>query len=86
MPMAPFARAMESVGDAVGDGEESAAIAPDATLGDMMGPEAGDMPRRLSEGLPRMMNGMAGMAGAFGDMLPRLEEIGRQVRRSLPRR
>jgi hypothetical protein len=80
--MAPFAKAMESMG-----GEEDGEwIAPDATLGDMMGPDAQEMPRQLSEGVPRMMDGMAGMAGAFDEMLPQLEEIGRELRRSLPRR
>ncbi len=80
--MAPFAKAMESMG-----GEDPAeAIDPDATLGDMMGPEAQDMPRQISERVPQMMNGMAGMAGAFGEMLPQLEAIGKELKRSLPRR
>ena len=80
--MAPFARAMESIGDR----EDAQDIAPDATLGDMIGPEAADMPRQLSERVPQLMNGMASMAGAFGEMLPQLEAIGRELRRSLPRR
>ena len=80
--MAPFARAMESMGGEE-DGER---IDPDATLGDMMGPEARDMPRQFSDKVPQMMDGMAGMAGAFGEMLPQLEEIGKELRRSLPKR
>jgi hypothetical protein len=80
--MAPFAKAMESMGGEDATGE----IDPDATLGDMMGPEAQAMPRQFAERVPRMMNGMAGVAGAFGEVLPQLEAIGKELERSLPRR
>ena len=87
--IAPFARAMESMGDVAGDREEAERIDPDATFGEMMGPEAEAMPRELSQQIPRMMNGMAGMAGMAGALeavLPRFEAIGKELKRSLPRR
>lgn len=84
--LAPFARAMESMENATGERDEAERIDPDATLGDMMGPEAEAMPRELSRQVPRMMAGMAGMAGALEGVLPQFEAIGKELKRSLPRR
>jgi hypothetical protein len=93
MKMAPFANAMKSMGKTMGKsmGDKDMAsdmdmdMDPDATLGDMMGPEGRDMPRQLSEKVPAMMGGMAGMAGAMEQMLPQLQAIGKQLQKSLPR-
>ncbi len=80
--MAPLAKAMESMGDT----DAARAMDPDATLGNMMGPEGRAMPQEMAERVPQMMSGMAGMAGAMQQMLPQLEAIGRQMKRSVPRR
>ncbi len=75
MPVAPFARAMEAMGD-----PDARDIDPDATLADVAGPEARRMPREMARKLPRMMGAMGGMAGAMEAMLPQLEAMGRQMR------
>ncbi len=89
MKMAPFARAMEtmgkSMGDATGEPADMPAIDPDATLGEMIGPDAERLPQELSARVPAMMGAMAGMAGAVEGMLPQLEAMGKQLKRSLPR-
>lgn len=75
MPIAPFARAVEAMGD-----PDARDIDPDATLADVAGPEARRMPREMARKLPQMMDAMGGMAGAMEAMLPRLEAMGRQMR------
>ena len=82
MKMAPFAKAMESMGDK----DTPRDIDPDATLGDMMSPEGRAMPQEMAKRVPQMMTGMAGMASAMQQMLPQLETIGREMKRSVPRR
>ena len=83
--MAPFARAMDAAGGAAGDREAARSIDPDATLGEMLGPEAARLPRELSAKVPEMMGAMAGMAGAIEAMVPELEAMARRLSRSLPR-
>jgi hypothetical protein len=61
-------------------GEDPDAIDPDATVGDLVGPEAADAPREMAQRLPQMMAAMAGAAVALEDMLPRLAEIGERAR------
>ena len=89
--MAPFAKAANAMGEPMGsvDGQDHHApepIDPDATLGDMMGPESQRMPQELSARVPKMMDGMAGMAGAMEQMMPQLKAMAEQMRHSLPRR
>lgn len=86
MKMAPFAKAMEGMGRAAGDPDAGSDIDPDATLGDMMGPEAREMPKQMAAQVPQMMGAMAGMAGAMEGMLPQLEALGKRLKRQLPRR
>jgi hypothetical protein len=91
MKMAPFAKAMDSMGVSMGrdDGDAdhaSRSIDPDATLGDMMGPEARRMPQELSARVPQMMDGMAGMAGAMEQMMPQLKEMAERMKDAMPRR
>ena len=97
MKMAPFARAMEGMenigremggemgGEEAGGRSKRPAIDPDATLGDMMGPEARKMPQQMARQVPQMMGAMAGMAGAMEAMLPQFEELGNRLKRQLPR-
>jgi hypothetical protein len=86
MKMGPMAKAMEGMGKSMGDKDAAMNIDPDATLGDMIGPEGRDMPREMSAKVPAMMSGMAGMAGAMQQMLPQLEAMGKQLQKSFPRR
>jgi hypothetical protein len=86
MKMAPFAKAMEGMGRAAGDKDAASDIDPDATLGDMMGEDARDMPQQMARQVPQMMGAMAGMAGALEAMLPQFEELGKRLKRQLPRR
>ena len=86
MKMAPFAKAMDGMGRAAGDSDAGSDIDPDATLGDMMGPEAREMPRQMARQVPQMMGAMAGMAGAMEGILPQLEELGKRLKRDLPKR
>jgi hypothetical protein len=86
MKMAPFARAMDSMGKTMGDKDAISDIDPDATLGDLIGPESRDMPRQMSEKVPAMMSGMAGMAGAMEQMLPQLQAMGKQLQKAMPKR
>lgn len=85
MKMAPFARAMEGVGEMAGDRDAAPAIDPEATMGDMIGPEAREMPRQMARQVPQMMSAMAGMAGAMEGMLPEFEALGKRLRRDMPR-
>lgn len=71
----PFARAMEKVGD----GRSARAIPKGATLGDLAGPQARHMPSEVARKVPAMMGAMGAMAGAFEEMLPQLEAMGRQM-------
>ena len=54
-------------------------IDPDATLADLAGPGARDMPRQLSSKLPMMMDLMGAMAGEMEGMLPELEAMGKRL-------
>jgi hypothetical protein len=90
MKMAPFAKAMEGLKDvgarAAGDEDAASGIDPNATLGDMMGADARDMPQQMARQVPQMMGAMAGLAGALEAMLPQFEELGKRLKRQLPRR
>ncbi len=81
MKMAPFAKAMESMGDK----DAAREIDPDATLRDMAGPEAARMPQELSRKVPAMMGAMAGMAGAMEAMLPQFKAMGERMKDAMPR-
>lgn len=70
MNVAPIARAAAEMA-----GEDPEAIDPDTTLRELAGEEAEDMPARMQEELPEMMQRMAGMSGMFEQMLPLLREM-----------
>jgi hypothetical protein len=80
LKVGPFAKAMEGMDDSAGHRKAARRIDPDATLGDLAGPEARRMPREVSRKLPKMMGAMAGMAGAMEAMLPQLEAMGAKVK------
>lgn len=80
MPIEPFVRAIRSAGgtDAVRD------LPPDARLGDIAGPEADELPGKVMERVPRMMGSMAGISGAFEDLMPEIEAMARRMKDAVP--
>lgn len=85
---APFVNAMDSVARSTGADERdqrpiSRDFPADATLGDLAGPDARDMPRQMARKVPQMMGAMGAMTGAMGEMLPQLEAMGRRIARDM---
>lgn len=74
MPVAPIARVMDAMGD-----PGARDIDPDATIGDLAGPDARRMPREVARKVPQMMGAMAEMSDAMAAMAPQLEAIGRRM-------
>lgn len=79
MKAAPFLKAMDRMGKAMGERPMARDIPEDATLGDLAGPEAREMPREVARKAPAMMGAAGAMAGAMGEMLPQLEEAGKRM-------
>ena len=77
---APFLRAME----AAGAGDDLPDMPPDATLGDLAGPEAQRLPREIVRRVPELMGSLADMASAFGAMQPELEAMARRMKDAVP--
>jgi hypothetical protein len=73
--LAPFADAMEKMGDS----KAARKLARAETLGDLAGKDARRMPQEVSRQVPQMMGMMAGMAGAMEAMLPQLEAMAKQM-------
>ena len=73
LPLAPMAEAV-----AEASGEDPADIDPDMTLRDMA-PGADGLQDEIAEELPRMMDTMGTMAGAFETMLPALREMAERM-------
>lgn len=79
MKAAPFLKAMDRMGKSMGERPMARDIPEDATLGDLAGPEAREMPREVARKAPAMMGAAGAMAGAMGEMLPQLEEAGKRM-------
>jgi hypothetical protein len=94
MKAAPFVKMMDGMegameratGEKSDDSQAARNIDPDATLGDLAGPEVRAMPEEMAAKLPAMMGAMAGMAGSMEAVLPELEAMGKELKKSLPRR
>lgn len=80
MPVAPLMRAAATIA-----GKDPQYVDPDLRVGDVAGPEAADAPREFAYRVPQMMGAMAGLAEAFGQMLPEFRELGRQLEDAMPR-
>ncbi|WP_338447168.1 hypothetical protein V5F89_05105 [Pelagerythrobacter marensis] len=79
LPLAPIVEPMaEAAGRDPGD------VDPDLTLRKMR-PEAGDLPARAAEELPRAMDRMAAMAGGIEAMAPALRDLAGQLEFALDR-
>ncbi len=80
LKIGPLAKALDGMSGAAGSAKSTRHIDPDATLGDLAGPEARRMPGEVARKLPQMMGAMAGMAGAMEAMLPQLEAMGEKMK------
>lgn len=78
IPLAPILAPMAEAA-----GEDPRRIDRDATLR-KMAPGAGDVPRQIERQLPRAMDAMAGMSGAFADLIPQLRDMAERMREALP--
>ena len=78
MPLAPI---MRPIAEAAGDNPRR--VDPDATLR-KISPGAADVPRQIERELPRAMGAMAGMSGAFADLIPQVRETVERLREALP--
>lgn len=76
---APFVKAMDSIGQPMGQGGKNRTIPDGATLGDLAGPEARRAPAQMARQVPQMMGAMGAMTGVMQEMLPQLEDIGRRM-------
>ena len=74
MPLEPFARMADAMGD-----HRTAREMHGATVGDYAGPEARDLPREMSRKVPAMMGAMGGMAAAAEEMAPALKAMAREM-------
>ena len=81
MKAEPLVKAMEAMG------ERNAArrIPRGATIGDLAGPEARQVPREIKRRVPGLMTAMASMTGMLDEMMPQLEAIGEQMERDFGR-
>lgn len=77
MPLAPMAEAAAEIA-----GKDPATVDPDLTLR-KAAPGAGRVPGEMAEKLPRMMDGMAGMAGGVEAMLPALKAMAKRMEKSM---
>ncbi len=84
MKMAPFAQAMDQMGNIGGDKHRTRHIDPDMTLRDMAGADAAHLPQEIDRRLPQMMGAMAGMSHAMEGMLPQLEAMAGRMKNVLP--
>jgi hypothetical protein len=74
IPLEPFARVAEAMGD-----RRTADEMHGATVRDMAGPRAERMPEEMSRKLPAMMGAMGGMAQAAEEMAPALKGIAKEM-------
>ena len=74
MPLEPFARMADAMGD-----HRTAREMRGATVGDYAGLDARDMPREMSRKVPAMMGAMGGMAAAAEEMAPALKAMAREM-------
>lgn len=80
MRVEPFVKAMNRAGA----GEMTRDLPPDATLGDLAGPQAERLPSQIMQRVPRLMDSLAELANAYGDMLPELEALAKRMKERLP--
>jgi hypothetical protein len=79
MPLAPMAEALAEMA-----GDDPASVDPDLTLR-KAAPGAGRVPEEMADRLPRMMDGLAGMASGIDAMLPALRTMAVRMEESMGR-
>lgn len=79
MKAAPFLKAMDRVGQQAGERPRHRNLPDDATLGDLAGPSARELPDEVARKAPAMMGAAGAMVGVMGEMLPQLEEVGKRM-------
>lgn len=77
LPLAPMAEAAAEMA-----GKDPARVDPDMTLR-KMAPGAGVVPDQIADKLPRMMDGMAGMASGMEAMMPALRTMADRMEASM---
>lgn len=78
--IAPFTRAMRTMG-----GDRMDDLPRDATLGDLAGPAARDLPRDIARRTPQAMGALSGTVGSMEHMLPQLRAMGRNFKEQMDR-
>jgi hypothetical protein len=79
LPIGKFAHAIEKARP----GTVGRGISEKATVADMAGRDAEDLPEELGEQSRVAMKMMSGFAGAFASMMPELEKLGRDLEESM---
>ena len=79
MPLAPMAEVVAEM-----TGKDPATVDPDLTLR-RAAPGADRVPEEMADKLPRMMDGMAGMASGIDAMLPALRTMAERMQESMGR-
>lgn len=79
-PVEPFLRSMETAGAGMAVPD----LPPDATLGDLAGPEAQRLPRQIVKRVPKLMDSLADMARAYGNALPEFKAMAKRLKDSVP--
>jgi len=79
LPVGPFVAAIENARPGTVDPR----IRRNATIGDLAGRDAEDLPERLGDGSRQMVGMMGGFARAMASMMPEFERMGREVEESL---
>lgn len=77
MPIGPLVEAIERA-----DGEPTG-LEEDATIRDLAGPEAEDLPAEMAERVPEMMDAASGMARGFEAMMPMLRAWAEEMEASI---
>jgi len=80
MPAGPLMRAAKTIA-----GEDPDYIDPDLRLGDLVGPEATEMPYQIAHRLPQMMGALATAASTLDLMLPELRAMGDRIAEDIGR-
>ena len=78
--ISPFTRAI----DAAGGGGAVDDLPRDAKLRDLAGSDTERMPGKIARNVPRAMGTAGEMAVAMDDMMPRLKETLRKLKRAIP--
>jgi hypothetical protein len=74
VPVGPLMRAAKTIA-----GEDPDYVDPDLRVGDVVGPEAADVPYELAHRLPQMMGALATAAASLEAMLPELRAMGDRI-------